>query len=166
MWCRIPLCVQRNFSRLGMRDETSPLQNASHSWILGRVSFDCIGLCTIDSLISRSLSCGPRRVAFQHVVLVQFSGTGIQNTPSQRPADRSLRYVLLLCSPSKLLRVTRHHLSGSLHSDLNVQRVVTAIRRPWNGSYSKPWNGSYSKYSVRVPSFRLQGISSRSPHVS
>ena len=35
--------------RLGMKDDTGPLQYASHSWILGRVSFNCIGQCTIDS---------------------------------------------------------------------------------------------------------------------
>ena len=59
-------CVQRNFLlklRLGMTEETSPLQYASHSWILGLVSFNCLGHCTIDSFVCRSQSCGPKRVA-------------------------------------------------------------------------------------------------------
>ena len=51
-------------------------------------------------------------------------------------------------SPSEPRLGTRHHLSGSLHSDLNVERVVTAVRRPWNGSYSE--------YSVRIPSVLLR----------
>ena len=48
-----------------MTDDTGPLQCASHSWILGRVSVNCISLCTIDSFVSRSQSCGSSRVAFQ-----------------------------------------------------------------------------------------------------
>ena len=43
---------------------------------------------------------------------------------------------------------TRHHLRGPLHSDLNVERVVTAIWRPRNCSKSE--------CSIRIPSFRLR----------
>ena len=38
---------------------------ASHSWILSRMSFNCIGSCTIDPFVSRSQSCGSKRVTFQ-----------------------------------------------------------------------------------------------------
>ena len=68
MWDRVLLCVQRNFLlrlRFGMKDDTGSLQFASRSWILGRVSFNCLGQCTVDSFVSRSQSCGPRSVAFQ-----------------------------------------------------------------------------------------------------
>ena len=44
--------------------------------------------------------------------------------------------------------VSGHHLSGSHHSNLDVERTVTAI---WG-----PWNRSHSEYSVRVPSLRLK----------
>ena len=66
--------------RFGMADDTGSLQYASHSWILGRMSFDCI-----------SQPCGPRQVNFQQafnssptcfaVGLLspdQFSGTSTQ----------------------------------------------------------------------------------------
>ena len=48
-----------------MTDDTGPLQHASHSWILRRMSFNCISQCTTYSFVSRSQSCGPRRVTFQ-----------------------------------------------------------------------------------------------------
>ena len=74
--------------------DTGPLQYASHSWILGRVSSNCISQCTSDSLVSRSQSCGPRQVAFQQafnspptcfavslaVAPDQFSGTRSQDS--------------------------------------------------------------------------------------
>ena len=68
MWCQVLLCVQRNFLlrlRLGMTDDTAPLQYVSHAWILGRVSFNCISQCTIDYFVSRCQPCGSRCVAFQ-----------------------------------------------------------------------------------------------------
>ena len=51
--------------RFGMTDDTGSLQYASHSWILGRMSLDCISQCTIDSLIGCSQTCGSRRVGSQ-----------------------------------------------------------------------------------------------------
>ena len=48
-----------------MTDDTGPLLRASHSWILGRASFNCVSQCAIDSFVSRSQSCGPRRAASQ-----------------------------------------------------------------------------------------------------
>ena len=62
------LCVQRKslvMLRLGITDDTGPLQYASHSWILGCVPLDCVSQCAIDSFVSRSQSCGSRRVAFE-----------------------------------------------------------------------------------------------------
>ena len=41
-----------------MADDTDPLQYASHSWILGRVSFNS-SQCEVDSFVSRNQSCGP-----------------------------------------------------------------------------------------------------------
>ena len=49
--------------RSGRTDDTGSLQYAPHSWIRGRVSFNCISQCTIYPFVSRSQSCGPRRVA-------------------------------------------------------------------------------------------------------
>ena len=48
-------------------DDTGPLQYASHSWILGRVSFNCISQRTIDSFVGLSQSCGPNWIALQQV---------------------------------------------------------------------------------------------------
>ena len=45
VWCRLLLCVHRNFPlelRFGMTDDTGPFQYASRSRILGRVPFNCI----------------------------------------------------------------------------------------------------------------------------
>ena len=54
----------------------------------------------------------------------------------------------LLCSPQHFSTEARHHLHGPLHSDLNVECIVTAIWRPRESSHSE--------YSVRVPSLRLK----------
>ena len=90
-----------------MTDDTSFLQYASHSWILGRVSFDCISQRAIDPFIAAAQPGGPGRVAFA-VVLVQFSGTGIQDTFHGDPTDRSLLCEgesSLPCSPLLAFRV-------------------------------------------------------------
>ena len=67
------------------------------------------------------------------VVLVQFSGTSAQDTLHQDPTDRSLiceGTSSRRCSPSQLRAWgTKHHLRGSLHPDLNVERDVPAVQR-------------------------------------
>ena len=151
MWCRVLLCVQRNSLLrlgLGMTDDTGPLQYASHSWILGRVSFNCISQCTTDSFVSRSQACGPRRVAFQQafhspptcaVSILSLTTSQVlapRATFTETPSKSALRRLVLVTSflHQHFSRVSGHH-RGSVHSNLNVERTVTAIWRPWNGSH-------------------------------
>ena len=61
------------------------------------------------------------------------------------PAKVRPRYFVL---HQNLARVTKHHLSGSLHSDLNAERLVTAVRRPRDCSSSES--------SIRIPTLRLR----------
>ena len=55
----------------------------------------------------------------------------------RQPGRRSLlceRGSSLLCSPSALLLGLGHNFSGSLHSNLDVERIVTAIWGPESGT--------------------------------
>ena len=124
----------------------------------------CTGQCTIDSFVSRSQSCGPGRLAFQQAFNPPpacFAVTLLSPlTSSQVPAFRTTftetplsevcsakvgpRYFVL---HQHVSRGPGHHLCGSLHSDLNVKCIVTAIRGPWDTSHSAN--------SVRVSSLRL-----------
>ena len=110
----------------------------------------------------------PRRVTFQQafaffsdmlrcelaVAPDQFSGTRHPGQPPLRP--HRLKSALRRVGPrysvfhQHFSRGARYHLRGPLHSDLNVECIVTAIQRPWNGSHSE--------YSVRVPSLRLSAF--------
>ena len=62
----------------------------------------------------------------------------------QRNGDQPPRYFV---PHQHFSREARHYLRGHLHSDLNVESVVTAIRRLRKCSYSE--------YQLRVPSLRL-----------
>ena len=60
VWWQVLFCVQRNVLlklRLGMADDTGPHQCTSHSWILGRVSFNCISQRAIDQGFDAPLTC-------------------------------------------------------------------------------------------------------------
>ena len=63
----------------------------------------------------------------------QFSRTGTQDILHRDPIIR---------------RSAKHHLRRPLHSDMNIDCIVTAIRGPWNGSHSE--------YSVSVPFLRFR----------
>ena len=168
--------MHRNFLkfRLGMTDDTGPLQYASHSWIHGRMTFNCIGQCTTHSFISRNQSCGPRRVALQQsfndpptcsAVSLLSSLSSSQASASKTPFTETP--LVEVCSAKVRPRYfalhqnfawgTWHHLSGSLLSDLNVERGVTAIWRP----------RALLAFRVldRHPIFPIQELSRRSPHV-
>ena len=112
-------CVQRNCLlrlRLGMTDDTGPLQCAPRSWILSRMPFNCISQCTIESFVSRSQSCGSRRVAFQHAfnspptcfAVSLMSPLKNSKVPVKRATETTIVQSLLcedrsslLCSPSR-----------------------------------------------------------------
>ena len=141
-----------------------PLQYASHSWILGRMPFNCVGQRTIDSFVGRSQSCGPNWIALQQAFsppptfAVSLLSPLASSQVSASRATFTETPLFEVCSAKvgpchfvlhqHLSWVSGYHLRGSLHSDLNVECIVTAIRRPWNSSYSK--------HSVRVPSLRLR----------
>ena len=151
-------------SVLGSWMAAGPLQYASHSRVLGCVPLDCVSQCAIDSFVSRSQSCRPRRVTLQQAFnpppacfavsllaslassQIPTPGTTLAETPPLEvcPAKVGPRYLVF---HQHLSWVSGYHLRGSLHSDLNVECIATAIR--------EPRNSSYSKYSVRVPSLRL-----------
>ena len=151
MWCRVLHCVQRNFLlrlRLRMTDDTGPLQYAPHSWILDRVPRNCISQCTVDSFVSRSQSCGSRRVAFKQafnspptcfaVSLLSPLTSSQVPAPSTTFTDTPLFEVhsanigpCYFVLHRHLSRGARHISSGlPLHSDLHIECIVTAIRRP------------------------------------
>ena len=150
--------------RLGMTDNTDPLQYASHSWILGRVSFNNIGQCTILSSAAANRA-DPTGSPFNgpSILPPTWFAVGLLSplASSQAPAPRTTfaeTPLFEVCSAKvgprcfvfhqHFSKEARHRLCGPLHVDLNVECVVTAIRRPWNGSHSE--------YSVRVPSLRLR----------
>ena len=90
------------------------------SWILGRGSFN----------VSRSESCGPKRVTFQQA---------FNSSPALKAAFAEVPS-FEVCSAKEGPRYSvfhQHHLCGRLHSDLNVECLVTAVRRPWNSSHSE-----------------------------
>ena len=132
---------------LGMADDTGPLQYASHSWILARMPFNCIGQRTIDSFVGRSQSCGPDRIALQsafsppppacfavrllsHLASSQVSASRatFTGTPLFEVCSAKVGPCHLVLH-QHLSRVSGYHLRGSLHSDLNVECIVTTIRR-------------------------------------
>ena len=146
--------------RLGAADGAAPFQCASHSRILGRMPFN--GRWTIDSFVGHGQACGTRRAtihqgfdplpAYFVVSLLSslsaprvstsrtpFTETSLIKVPSaqERPRHSVLH--------QHLAWGTRHHLHRPLLSDLDAERVVTAIEGPQNCTYSQ--------YSVRIPSF-------------
>ena len=157
MWCRVLLCVQRNFLlrfRLEMTDDTSLLQYpfipgslvacrstapASARLILSSVRTQTSRLSTRLQFSSDMLRCG---------IGVVITGTGTPFTESPLieicSAKVRPRYFAL---HQHFTWVSGHHLYGSLRSDLNVERVVTAV---WGSG-----DCSHSEYSIGVPSFRL-----------
>ena len=168
---RLLLRVQCDFLlklRFGMADSTGSLQYASHSWIPGRMSLDCISQCPIDSLIGILSSVAASRVdsagspLSRPSILLRHASLWACCRPWQvlrcrHPGQPSLRPH---CSKSALRRYVlttlfsistspgrRGTISGPLHSVLDVECVVAAIWRQREGSYSE--------YSVRVPSLRL-----------
>ena len=151
-WCRFLLCVQCNLL-WGFRLMTcgaGPLQYAPHSRVLSCVPLDCVSQCTIDSVVSRSQSCGSHRVVLRCELAVapgQFTGTGTRDNPHWDPIVRRLLCEggsSLPCFPSALLQWSG---APPLHSDLGVERIVTAI---WG-----PGSGSHLEYSTSVPPPRL-----------
>ena len=131
VWCRVLPCVQRNSSseaptRDGRRHGHS-LQYASHSWILGRVSFNCIGQCTTFFWSAAAIRADPDESPLNRPCpVLKYRHPG---HPSLRP-HRSKSDLRRLCPPSKLRQGRRHYLSGSLCSDFGVERSVTAVWRP------------------------------------
>ena len=115
-----------------------PLQYASYSWILGRVSFTCISQCTSYSLVSRGQPCGHRRVTFQQAFNLSPTCFAVSLlsplTSCQVPAPRATfaeAPSFAVCSArvvprdfvfhQHFSRGARHHLCGPLHSDLDVE---------------------------------------------
>ena len=131
-----------------MTDDTGPPQYASHSWILGHVSFNCIRQCTIDSFISQrpiqriQASRLSTRLSILPATCFALSLLSSLSSSSRywHPRHPSLTPQ---CSKSDSAKVGSryfvfhqhlswglgHHLSGSLRSDLNDERVVTAVWR-------------------------------------
>ena len=120
-----------------------PLTPAS----LVALSFNCIGQRTIDSFVGHSQSFGPDWIALQQVFNPPpaFFTASLSSplTSSQVSASKTTLTetpLLEVCSAKvgprcfvlhqHFARGLGHHLCGSLHSDLNVDRIVTAIRRP------------------------------------
>ena len=142
-----------------MTGRADPLQYASHSRFLGCMPLDCVSQCAIDSIVSRSQSCGSSRVALQQAINPllacstvrllspgQFSNVGTRDTPLLEvcPTTVSPRYLVF---HKHFSWVSAHHLSGSLHSNLDVERIVTAI---WG-----PRSGPHLEYAVSAQSLRL-----------
>ena len=163
---RILLCVPRNFllTRDGKRHWSSSM--CLSLLILGRMSFNCIGQCTVDPLVSGSQSCGSSRIALQQAFNPPPTCFAVSLLPSLTSSQVSASRTTLTETPlfevcsakvspchfvlhQHLSRVSGYHLRGSLHSNLNVESIVAAIPRPWNSSYSK--------HPVRVPSLQTKG---------
>ena len=141
-------------------DGTRPFRCSPHSSILGRVPFNCISQCTIDSFVSSSQSCGSGRIAFQQAFnppSACFAASLLSPvTSSQVPASRTtltettVRSLLceswssLPCFPSALPPGPEASSPRvSLHSKLSVECIIAAI--------GGPWDSSHSECSVRVP---------------
>ena len=111
----------------------------------GSLAACCVSQCAIDSFVSRSQSCRPRRVTHQQafnpppacfaasllaslaISQIPTPATNLAETPPLKvcPAKVGPRYLVF---HQHLSWVSGYHLRGSLHSDLNVERIVTAIR--------------------------------------
>ena len=147
-----------------MTSGSGPLEYAPRSIFLGCVPLDCVSQSAIDSFVSRSQSCGSSRVAPQQAfdplpacfavsllsslfsTQIPAPGTTLAETPLLEvcPAMVGPRYLVF---HQHFSWVSGHHLRGSLHSDLDVERIVTAI--------GGPKSGSHPEYSASVPSLRL-----------
>ena len=118
------------------------------------MSFNCTGQCTIDSFVRADPDESPfnkASILLRHASLWDWCchyGTGTPFTESPLieicSAKVRPRYFAL---HQHFTWVSGHHLYGSLRSDLNVERVVTAV---WGSG-----DCSHSEYSIGVPSFRL-----------
>ena len=146
--------------RLGAADDTAPFQYASLSRILGRLPFN--GRWTIDSFVGRGQPCGTRKATIHQgfdplppyflvsllsslsAPRVSTSRTPFTETPLIEVLSAELRPRHLVLH-QQIAWGTRHHLRRSLLSDLDAERVVTAIQGPQNCTYSQ--------HSVRIPSF-------------
>ena len=76
------VCPAQFFQKLqlGITDDTGPVQHASHSWILGRVSFNSTNHWTQTSRLSTGLHFSSDMLRCELAVApVQFSGTGTQD---------------------------------------------------------------------------------------
>ena len=137
----------------------------THCWIPRSVSLNCV-----DPLVGRSQPCRPDQIALLQAFNPPPACFAVSLLPSlaspQAFATRAtfgetssfeVRSAQLgprhLAPHQHLSWGPGHHLRGSLHSDLNVKCIVTAI---WG-----PRNGSFSKYLVLVPSLRLRDSSVR-----
>ena len=156
MWCRVLLCVHRNSLLrflLGMANDTGPLQHASHSWILGRMQLNCIDQRTVDPFVGRSQSFGPNWIALQQAFNPPSACFAVGLLSSLASSQVSASWAAFTENPlfevcsamvgpchfvlqQHLSWVSGYHLRGSLHSDLNVECIVTATRRPRNSSHS------------------------------
>ena len=151
-WRRFLLCVQCNLLlgfRLGMTGGAGPLQYTPR--VFSSVPLNCVSQCTIPSFAGRSQSCGPNLIALQQALNSPPACFAVSLlsllTSCQVPAPRTTfteTPLFEVCSAKvgsrhfglhqHVSRGPGHDLRGSLHSDLNVERIVTAIRGPWNGS--------------------------------
>ena len=138
------------------------------------VSFNCISHRQIDSFVSRSQSCGPGRVTFNKAsILFWHASLSACCLPwpvlrYQHPGHPSLRPHFSKSDPRKYVLATLfsqnfswrsgHHLSGSLHSNLNVERIVTAIWGPGTARISSILPASHLSDSGILPDVRRPGL--------
>ena len=169
-WCRIMLCVQSQSSfGIPTRDDrwrwpssvcpslqdpwlrASPLSSASARLILSPAAAS--RAAPTESLFDRP------SILFQHASLCSLLSPLASSQISRQPGTTFAETPLLEVCPAKvgpryfvlhqhLSLVSEHHLSGSIQSNLDVERIVTAI---W-----VPKSGSHLEYSASVPSLRLR----------
>ena len=146
MWCQILLVVQCNFLlrfRLGITDDTGLFSMPLIPGSLVACSSTASASARLILSSAAASRADPDESPFNRAsILLRHASLWVCCRPSsQEPAPKTtftetpLIEVCssLLCSPPAL---RQHHLSQSLQTDVNIECIVTAIRRPWNGSHS------------------------------
>ena len=130
----------------------SPLQYAPHSRVLSCVPLHSVTQCT-SSRVALQQAFDPLPACFAVGLLSSLAssqipalGTTLAETPLLEVCPAKNRSSLP-CFPSTLLLGLGAPSQRSLHSNLDVERIVTAI---WG-----PRRGSHLEYSASVPSLRL-----------
>ena len=161
-WCRFLLCVQCNFVT---RDDRWPwpssicLSPGSLAACLYTASASS-RLIPSSAAASRAAPIVSLQQAFDHLPACFIVRSLSLLASSQIPAPRTTfaETPLLEVCPAKVgprnfvfqqhfSWVSGHHLSGSLNSNLDVERIVTAILRPGSDPHLE--------YAVSVPPLRL-----------